>query len=183
MRAMEGLYRRLQRQQMALLNALENWHHRDREYRPSPETWSAAEVISHLAKSEAGATLNMRPALATHKQLVSTSDAWRARILVRWMLSPQRAVMTKAAAERIWPLQGGIWPLAETSFHEAADLWRFNRAELLRLARSAETDGRAVFAHPGSGFMDLVLMLRFIYAHTRHHKFQLDRLRKAMRNK
>lgn len=66
--------------------------------------------------------------------------------------------MSKAAAERIWPLQGGVWPLAETSFHEAADLWRSNRAELLRLARSAETDSRAVFAHPGSGSMDLVLM-------------------------
>ena len=172
MLAIEGLCRRMERQQTTLLAALEQWPRQQIEFRPSAEAWSAAQVLSHIVKVERGTTHHVWRAIRTQGPRITRDDARRAHGFIRWLLSSQRVAVPKSEAEE-------IWPDAEPAFEETAARWRATRQRLLALARSSEDDSRCVFTHPGSGPMDLVLVMRFLHAHTRHHEYQIERLREA----
>ena len=172
MLAMEGLCRRMERQQTTLLAALEQWPRQQIDFKPSVEAWSAAQVLSHIVKVERGTMVHVRRAIRTQGPQVTKDDERRAHGLIRWLLSSQRVAVPKSEAEE-------IWPDAEPGFEETAAQWRVARQRLLALARSSENDARCVFTHPGSGPMNLMLVMRFLHAHTRHHEYQMERLRKA----
>jgi DinB superfamily len=172
--ALAKLSRRMERQQAALLEGLASWTPEQLSFQPSPDRWSATQVIDHLLKVERGTTDHLRETLAHPGAPIASADVQRAHSLIRWLLSDEQAKVPRSAA-------AAIWPDDELRLHEITEQWRRARRDLLDLVCDREPDERAVFTHPGSGPMNLVLVMRYLYAHTRHHEHQLSRLQQAMR--
>jgi hypothetical protein len=175
MLAIECISRRMERQQIALLSALSSWPSEHLAFRTSPDAWSATQVIDHLLKVEQGTTDDLRTPFTHPGPPITTRDAHRAHALIRWLLSNKQAQVPRSAA-------GYLWPDTNASFNETAEQWRQARHNLLALIRNRELDDSILFIHPGSGPMNLILVLRYLHAHTRHHEHQLARLQQAARS-
>jgi hypothetical protein len=174
MLAFDHLSRRMERQQSALLSALASWPTEHLKFRPFADAWSATQVIDHLQKNERGTADCLRASLANPGAPITPADAQRAYKLIRWLLSTEQAQVPRSQA-------GGVWPDDEPKLPETVEQWRHARRDLLELIRDKKPDDRTVFIHPGSGPMNLILVLRYLHAHTRHHEHQLARLQQAAR--
>jgi uncharacterized damage-inducible protein DinB len=169
-----GLLRRLENQKQEILSAAVQMSTERLTFRPGEQQWSTLDVLSHLAKVETGFSASLRQGLnGTHA--VSASEKVRGWCIIALMRSPVKVRMPAEAMPYIAP---------DTAI-ELDDViadWNRARQELLQLLQSAGSNAQlGVFRHPVSGWMSLPDALAFLYAHTRHHVYQLKRLQRASR--
>lgn len=171
MLALEKLCARLERQQERVLRELAAWPMDLRTFQPAAETWSAAQVLDHVTKNERCVAEDVWSRLQPESVTVSSEDAEKTQRLIRWLLSEERASLTREESGVSWPDDAPDWDATVAE-------WRAVREKLLATARSCEHQ-QPVFRHSFTGAMDMAVTLRYLYAHTRHHEHQLARLREA----
>jgi hypothetical protein len=157
-----------------LVGAVENLSDEQLGFRPTPESWSAAEIIEHLSITE-GRVARMLAVMLTKLG----ADAARAEgspfepVSIAEHVERSRTEKYKAP-EEIRP-KGA--PLPDSLAH-----LRDSRAALGDLrARVERVDGtRARFPHPVWGPLDLYQWLVFVGAHEQRHLAQIEALKEAM---
>ena len=158
-----------------LLAEVEDFEEPRFSQRPSPGAWSAAHVIEHLARGEAGVTRGVRAAAAgklviqrkwndPFRHLLYRSNLYRvARVRTVATLDPSEAPPRAVALARIGA----------------------TRRELAEAIEQG--DGRGIWAHglrhPIFGPLPMEEMLRFMAYHEVRHALQIGRIRAALRRR
>jgi hypothetical protein len=165
-RAFEGL----EAERARVLAQLADWPSAFVSFRPSPSSWSAAEVLDHIVRSESGAIADVRTGLQS-PHILGSEDRPRIAALDSALRSRESFQVPAGAA--------AIHPDPQTTLPEVASRWELARTDL-RLLLEGLTPACAcsgVFCHPFAGWMTFREVLDYFSAHLYHHGFQLERLR------
>ena len=163
---------RIESQRVVVMNELGQDGQEDVAWKPAPESWSLTEVIEHLVIAEERALRGLereRPA-----ELGSRFGA-AVKIRLITLLSPL-PFRVKAPSK-------GLLPTGTASLSELAARWGEARCRLAGVLAAVTPDalGERRWKHPIAGWLDTEDWLRFIYAHTHHHRAQIGRIRSARR--
>ena len=164
---------RIESQRVVVMNELGQDGEEDVAWKPAPESWSLTEVIEHLVIAEERSLRGLereRPA-----ELGSRFGA-AVKIRLITLLSPL-PFRVKAPSK-------GLLPTGTASLPELAARWGEARCRLAGGGFAAVTPdalGERRWKHPIAGWLDTEDWLRFIYAHTHHHRAQIGRIRSALR--
>lgn len=160
---------------MAVLADLSDWPEEQLHFHPSPESWSAAGVLDHVVKVEAG-ILNTMQAHLPEGHPVTMNDQLRARLLITIMRSPMRVKVPVAAQ--------AVLPGAEQDISGLIRLWQVVRTDMIGLLENlgAANLRYGVFQHPVAGWMTVPTTLTFCAAHLQHHTYQINRLKRHTGN-
>ena len=148
---------------------------RQLRFRPDGERWSIAEVIEHLAHSEARLlALVQRTVSGTEARpdLRNPDGSPRIKDLVYIMAMTNREAKRFEAPE-------GIRPVGEFgSPHDALRAFLARRATTIDYLRTTQDDLRAHFSeNPGFGQMDAYQWLVIVSTHTDRHALQIEELK------
>lgn len=168
-------FEELQRRQEAVLLDLGRWPVARLQFRPSPTSWSALDVLDHAIKVEKGCLQSLRQNLPEgHK--VGARERFGAFMVITVMRSPTR-VRTPAAVPQVLP--AGEHDLAAMTRE-----WQIIQKKMTRVLDdlSAPQLRCGLFPHPVSGWMTAPQAMSFLAAHLRHHRYQLNRLERATRH-
>ena len=168
-------YRRLEVQKAELLAALENITDERLAYKPSPESWSALEIVDHLIKTERG-IMQQVPARLEKACSVPVRDRLRGTLVTCLFRTPIRVKVPTAASAAIVPSGRLDLPSLNARWAESRRSTSSILEQVPRLPLRL-----AAFRHPVTGWMDLPQTLRFLSAHITHHNFQVARLQRAWR--
>lgn len=167
----QRLLDRLEQQQRDMLHWASSLSDRQLSFRPSAAEWSVLDVLTHLVKVEQEFATELRRGLASPTRSPRLPERVRCVIVLVVMNSPIKVKVPAAVADR-------ITPDLSLSLGEAADSWISARGEIIALAAASPVPLKGgVLRHPISGWLALDDTLRVLFAHTRHHRYQLDRLR------
>ena len=166
-------YASLERSKASMLDSVRIWTPEQLAFRTEPGTWSAAEVLDHIARTEDGILRTVRGNFAQPRPL-GKKDRLNSFVVRCIMRSPLKGrVTTEATAilpnETVTPTQ------AVEAWNSARDRW----CKLVTAATPAQVEG-GVFILPRGGWMSLPDTLLFLRLHHEHHISQLARLRKAL---
>lgn len=163
------LLRRLDRQQQRMVADLGSRSPKQLTHRPSPNAWSALDVLSHLVKVEQGMLHDMRAQLREPPAHVGPITRLRGAAVTLLMWTPARVPIPSAQAARILPETGpdlatlcAQWTITRAGFHD------LDYVPVHRRAR--------VFFHAIGGWYTVAGTLSLLLAHTHHHRYQLRRL-------
>lgn len=161
----------LQREKHAFLSELNGWLPAQVYFRCAG-SWCALEVLDHVVKAERGILADIQRNLV-QANYVPLSHRIRSDLLILFMRTPARVRVPGALAPAVLP---GIdlnlptliatWNDSQIRIRQWLEEFRGNSHEM------------AAFYHPVSGWMNVSQALSFIAAHTRHHRYQLARIRK-----
>ncbi len=150
-----------------------------RTVRPSPDRWSAAEVVAHLAKVEDGSgRLFSKGAKAVREsgapleaEQFTPSDA--EAMLADFDRFGVRARLRKFDAPSV------VMPAEAPDFDEACQALEVTRARLLQAMQQASGLALSTFSapHPRLGDMNLYEWLLMIARHEQRHVLQLKEIR------
>lgn len=167
------LYEDLQSQRNEMISALKGWDPERVTRRPAPESWSAVEVLDHLAKSEHG-ILNQ-----VHKGLKDPHPfGIAARVASRVRVTALERALRSSHRFPVPPGAGKSRPDSAVTLPYVEERWEQTRVELrhtLESLRPVDLEG-GVFCHPVAGWMTVPDVLRNFSAHLHHHTFQLARI-------
>jgi hypothetical protein len=165
-------YQNLEAQRSQVLARLAEWEPRCLTYRPSPEAWSAAEVLDHIVRAEVGTVHDLRSGLR-HPHNLGSAQRPSIATLSRILRSDKKFQVPGTAAS--------IHPNRQITLPEVTHRWEQARRHLqLVLQRLSPADtGAGVFQHPFAGWMTVQEVLENFGDHLYHHEFQLERLRAA----
>jgi len=172
MEAMSCWFERLEQEKAGLLSGISSWPEKLLRFRPGPAAWSTLDVLDHLVKVEKGFLSQVRSSLP-EQHAVSIPGRLRAMMVNAVMRSSLR-VKVPAGAEVVLPDNSA-------DFHTIVAGWDETRRDLGDLVRTLKPDDlrRGAFRHPVSGWMAPPQGMAFLSAHLRHHRYQLDRLKRA----
>jgi uncharacterized damage-inducible protein DinB len=159
----------LERQRDAFLEQLAALSEAQRQFKPTAETWCPLEVAEHLLTVEIGISkpfLNgVKPEAVTIR---SQAIGW---LLIAGMSTPTRVKTPSKNAN----------PQQIPTLEDVQERWRNHhermRAHLEPLPATALSS--AAMNHPMVKPMTLAQSLAFFTAHTRHHVYQLERIRRS----
>jgi len=158
-----------------LLHSVEGLSDADRNFRPTPEKWSAAEIVEHLSIIERRVTKLIASLLDKAEASGRPRDTAEpfAPVSVAEFVEQSRAQKFDAP-ENVRP--NGA-PLADS-----LSALRDSRAALRALRPRVEhADGRAIrFPHPAWGLLDLYQWIAFVVAHESRHLAQIEALKETM---
>jgi uncharacterized damage-inducible protein DinB len=139
-------------------------------FRPSPNAWSALEVIEHLVKVEEEIAARVRP--RAPRGLIGTVKAKAALAAM--------GVLFGVGGRIKVPVQG-ILPLGGVTLSDLATRWEAAEAALReRLEGFGPGDwSRPMMRHPLLGLLTPAEGLTFLRWHTAHHRRQIARIRRA----
>jgi hypothetical protein len=165
-------FKRIESQRIVVMDGLHHDGAEDVAWKPAAESWSLTEVIEHLVIAEERALRGLereRPA-----ELGSRFTA-AVKIRLITLLSPL-PFRVKAPSK-------ALLPTGSASLPELAARWGEARCRLAGVcdAVTPESLGERRWKHPIAGWLDTGDWLRFIYAHTDHHRAQIGRIRSAVR--
>ncbi len=165
---------RLERQRNELAGRLSGWSAERLRRRPSPQVWSALDIVDHLVRVDSGILGAIRGNLV-RPTVISVRDQIRGLIVNAVMLSPLRVKVPASATSAL--------PQNAESLPELLARWEETSRAFANLAANvtAEQHSSGVFCHPVAGWMSFNGALRFVSAHLRHHTYQLRRLERAAR--
>lgn len=164
---------RLEAQQRAILADLEAWPVAKRTERPSPDAWSATEVLDHLVVVE-------RAAAAYLEKKLQASDLPGETMTVRLRRAMLHVALSSPFRFRV-PGKG-LEPARDIGWDDVVARWAAAR-ETLRLMMDAFPEERlaeGVFRHPLVGYLTVRHMLTFFRAHIAHHRRQLSRIGRSV---
>ncbi len=157
-----------------MLASLSTWTPEQLAFRSEPDTWSAAEILDHIARTEGGILQAVRVNLASPRPLAKKDRL--TSFVVRCIMRSPLKVKVPAAATAILPHQAVTAPEAIAAWEKARDRW----CKLVTSATHSQIEG-GVFSHPRGGWMSLADTLLFLRLHHDHHLNQIARLQKALR--
>ncbi len=170
--ALSKAFQRLEREKQALLSAVASECAEAMSRRPEPGCWSRAEVLDHLAKVEE-ACVNSVQANLKHSRPVRLQHRLKALMVNGVMRTPLR-VKVPASAK-------GVLPAAAADVGVVREQWSEVRRRLAELLNRLPPEKMrcGVFRHPVAGWMTIFGALAFLSAHLQHHRYQLNRLKRA----
>jgi len=169
-RRIAALLEILESEKRAVTGDLGRWSVEQLRFRPGSMSWSALDVLDHVARTEAEAVGHLRTYRGQGRRQEFV-ERLRGSCLIRLMQLPVR-VQAPRAMPQILPSEG-------RSLAEILGEWSRTRLALQKEVRSI-APGEACCAftqHPFSGWMNLPQTIAFLAAHIRHHRFQIDRIR------
>jgi uncharacterized damage-inducible protein DinB len=138
-------------------------------FRPTPNAWSALDVIEHLVKVEEGIASRVRPMEA--RGLVEAAK-------VKAALGIMRVVFAVGGRIRV-PVQA-VLPLGGVTLSDLVSRWEAAQVALReRLEGLDDRDwSRPMMRHPLIGRLTPSECLVFIHRHMGHHRRQIGRIRR-----
>jgi uncharacterized damage-inducible protein DinB len=139
-----------------------------RRHRPTPDAWSALEVLEHLVLAE---RVVLGPS-AQWRDRPSASRSLRDRVryhMVRLVLQQRIKVRTPSEQMR---------PSGRVSFTQLRTAWMTQQEALREFVLSLDAAGarRAIFHHPIAGPLTVRQALQLLEVHLRGHAAQVHRL-------
>ncbi len=163
----------LERSKSAILQTVSTWTPEQLAFRPAAGTWSAAEILDHIARTEGGIVLSVRGNIAAPQPL-GKKDRLTSFVVRCIMRSPLK-VKVPADVPAILPSETVTAPQAIAAWDKA----RLRLCQVVTAATPRQIDG-GVFSHPRGGWMSLADTLLFLRLHHEHHLAQLARLQKSL---
>jgi uncharacterized damage-inducible protein DinB len=162
----------LEADRVRVLAQLAEWPQECISFRPTPNAWSAPEVLDHIVRSETGITGRMRRGLES-PHIFAGEDRSKVETLYQALRSNQSFQVPAGAAT--------AHPDPQTTLSEVTSRWQQSRMELRSFLESltAADLGYGLFCHPFAGWMTCGEVLEHFSTHLYHHEFQLARLRVA----
>lgn len=161
-------YARLEGQRVELLDRLDAFTDRQHAFQPTPQSWSLAGVVHHLVLVEETFVRHGRRLVSSRPPKVTLQSRVRERVILSVMASDVRVRAPSSA----------VVPPAHVPIALLGPRWTAARQDLLdyvtRLPGPAWA--RTAFYHPRAGWITAAGGLRFLWAHTRHHVRQVDRI-------
>lgn len=162
---LQALFAKLERETNALLNEIQARSSAQQTFKPSPEGWNALEVLAHLITVERGI-------LGTHTQELGA-------ITLKTRLAHWGMVQGLYLPIRLGVPVAGAKPADAPPLGVIGERWRTVRASLRERLEEAGSDRNAFARHPLCGPMTAAQTLAFFRSHVRHHRFQLERIRRS----
>lgn len=139
-----------------------------RRHRPTPDAWSAIEVLEHLVLAE---RVVLGPS-AQWRDRAGASRSLRDRVrfyMVRLVLQQRIKVRTPSEQMR---------PSGRASFEQLRTAWVAQQEALREFVLSLDAAGarRAIFHHPIAGPLTVPQALQLLEVHLRGHAAQVHRL-------
>ena len=165
----------LQQQRQQLLATMDGWSPDRLHFRPSPEEWSALQVLDHLCRIDERFPSAVRTNLPDGHD-ISAKDRIGSFAVIQVMRSPAK-VKVPAGAKAVQP--GGT-----VSMTDVLSRWQLADSCLAGLIEEIAPEQRklGLFHHPVGGWMDLNRGFDFLIAHLQHHGHQLRRIEGATRH-
>jgi hypothetical protein len=164
---------RLERSKGELLGRVAVWSPPNREWRPSPASWSLAEVVEHCYLVEMGIRTALAKDPTPGKPRVMKRGQW-----LRWGV--MRAVLLLGIKYRA-PVDV-ILPRRDVGWEDLQSRWEVERGKLKEwLERSdpaIHPDPR--FRHPLAGWLTVPQTVTFVADHLDHHLQQLGRIERLL---
>lgn len=162
----------LQREKDAFLTELDDWLPAQISFRCAPQSWCALEVLDHVVKAERGILADIQWNLAQTKR-APLSHRFRSELLILLMRTPARLEVPGA-------LSAAVLPGIDLKLPTLIQTWSDSQMRIRQWLEEfrGNTHEMAAFYHPVSGWMSVSQALSFIAAHTRHHRYQLGRIRR-----
>jgi len=162
-------FNRLESQKKGMLSGLAALPHSQLQLRESPQSWSRAQVLDHVVKTEAAILDDVRSLLPSSSP-VDLRSRMRFPMIVAVMRSPMRVRVPVDASQ--------VLPDTDCEFDAISDRW-----SQVRLLWTEQLEGiepgqlrYGAFRHPVSGWMTIGQTLVFLSAHLSHHCIQLGRI-------
>jgi len=161
----------LRRQKHAFLSELQGWIPAQTSFRCAPGSWCALEVLDHVVKAERGILADIQWNLLEPKD-VPVSHRIRSDLLIWFMRTPLRV--------RVPGPLSAVLPGTKSDLTKLIATWDDSQTRIEEWLRDfrGDTRAKAAFHHPVSGWMTASQALTFLAAHTRHHRYQLVRIRR-----
>ena len=163
----------LERSKSAMLTSLSHWTPEQLAFRTAPDTWSAAEILDHIARTEGGILQAVRANLASPQPLAKKDRL--SSFVVRCIMRSPLKVKIPAEVTHIVPSDSVTASEAIAAWEKARHRWCL----LVTSATHSQIEG-GVFSHPRGGWMSLADTLLFLRLHHEHHLNQLSRLQKLL---
>jgi hypothetical protein len=167
------LFARLEWRKAVFLNLVRPLSDAQTQFRPSPASWSAAEVLQHVYKTEYEIVGQVRVNQG-RGQTVPPADRVRGVLLTILFRTPVRLKVPAKAAK--------VLPNGTVQVAPLLGAWATSRKDLAATLAAFPPSQRSagVFAHPVSGWMTLPRTMLFLSAHIQHHSLQIHRLKSSM---
>jgi uncharacterized damage-inducible protein DinB len=175
--AASDIYDEIDRTRARLLAAVEGLTDEQRDFRPSPDRWSVAQLCDHLSIVEGNILKVLNKVLAKAEEAgapQAPSDAPFAPVSVAEFVELTRGVKIEAPE--------AVRPSDSRPVAESLAALRDSRAALHALRpRLERLDAHALrFPHPAWGPLNLYQWLLFVGAHEARHLAQIEALKEAM---
>jgi hypothetical protein len=140
-------------------------------WKPSPDRWSIAEILEHLALLEESFESSIMPRLREAAPADSGRDIASGDARVRTLVPDRQAGGSRKAPRHITPT--GAW-----GPEESLDRYRRGRSRTAEFLQTSRSELRArVMEHPGLGPLDGYQWILFLAAHTVRHTRQILELK------
>ena len=163
---------RLERRKAAMLQMLQDWPAGNLNLRPAPGSWSAAQVIDHIARVEDGILQTVKANLEQPHPL--TRDDRVGSLIVRCVMRSPLKVKVPASAPAMIPGESASMADATARWAEARERWRTLLGDVAAVPQGG------VFSHPRGGWFTLPQTVLFLRLHHEHHRPQLRRIRNGV---
>ncbi len=154
-----------------LLADLENYSTEQLCKKPTPDSWSAIQVLHHLILSEKYSRMYCEKKLSFNPKLkkVGIGTAIRTKFVNFYLNSPFKAPAPKM-------ISGDVLPTEDT-LANVREIWlaeRINLAKFIQELPQEYTD-KEIYKHPLGGRLSIDGMMQFFDAHFRNHEKQIYR--------
>ena len=165
-------FRLIQQQKNSFLDDLTSWNSAQLGLSCKFGSWSALQVLDHVVRTERGILAEMQehvlrcnPVPMVHRvksDLLIVLMRSRARVRVPGLVAPV------------------ILPGYEPDLLKLTAAWNDSQTQLGQWVGELRENQTAYagFRHPVSGWMSVLQAVLFLEAHVRHHRYQLERIRR-----
>lgn len=170
---LEKLFHTLEASRKQLLAAVQTYPKNITTHKPSPAEWSMAQVVIHLAITEAQILGYVQKRLLKGGLQNSNFRSWLRYVMIVTALRFRKKI--KAPQQ----VKG---PPEQITLEEAMQTWEQGRQQWQQflLRYPADVLGKNIFKHPLAGYLNLSQTLDFMNEHVRHHISQIHRIGKAV---
>jgi len=163
------LFNKMESERQQLVSRLKDHPSEQLSVKPSPESWSAVEVILHLQKAEEGALKYMRKKLeyGGHRK-ASVMAGFRQRFLNLAISLPFKYVAPRIVEVKTHD---------NLSFTDVIEKWDEVRSDLRNANEGLEESiiSNELFKHPAAGKMNVIQGVKFMRQHMNRHIDQINR--------
>lgn len=165
-------FRLLQMQKDSFLHDLGSWNPAQLGFSCKPGSWSALQVLDHVVRTERGILAEMQQNVRQCDRVPFVHRV-KSDLLILLMRSAARVKVPSLVA----PV---ILPGYEPDLSELTAAWNDTQTQLGQWVGELRENQSACagFRHPVSGWMSVLQAILFLAAHVRHHRYQLERIRR-----
>jgi len=140
-------------------------------FKPNDDSWSVAQVVDHIVRSEEGIVSYLNKKLQAPEDLKSNNfiAKSKAKILHNRLRSSSKYKV---------PNVSSINPEADPNLRDCKERWGIARKAFQDILKnqSDEILMKQVFRHPVAGRMNIIDAMIFMYEHIYHHLKQIGRI-------